>query len=557
MKMTAIHNEIKSSTKPSDFLRFALSNKLTSRIVIDELTNDSAIDGGTASTILSSRHWLDRQISISGKLSCYDDRIPIQNISGGSGEGWLDICDGRFLMSINNNDVAELLNSLKADVILAKIDPALHSYRERVCMTSDGNIAGFRRHYSDSVQLSEVTDRWPHRVFLAKQSLGKIVAESSIPSDFSEFLNLCRSADLTVQSIKLGGEVKDLTSEDGLLNVLLNWLESTDEEKFNKSKEGCLSLEKKANCQISDGARLFGRVLLGSNVQIGKGAIIAGPCVLCDNVKIAEGAIVRSAVIGPDTKVGSNQIIQNRIVRTKNDLQASDAEGGQAMPAQTSYSARSNTKENIFRVWPKWSYPGVIKRVADVIFALIILILFAPFFPIIAIAIKINSPGPVFYGARRQGRYGKEFSCLKFRSMMTAAESMQEKLRIINQVDGPQFKMEDDPRITIVGRFLRETFIDEIPQFINVLAGQMSVVGPRPSPESENMLCPAWREARLSVRPGITGMWQVCRTRQPGMDFQEWIHYDTEYIKNLTLRMDLRICWLTTCKFATSFIDQF
>jgi lipopolysaccharide/colanic/teichoic acid biosynthesis glycosyltransferase len=141
--------------------------------------------------------------------------------------------------------------------------------------------------------------------------------------------------------------------------------------------------------------------------------------------------------------------------------------------------------------------------------------------------------------------------------MITGADKIQEKLRIASQVDGPQFKMEDDPRISLVGRFLRETYIDEIPQFFNVLLGQMSVVGPRPSPESENTLCPFWRDARLSVRPGITGLWQVYRTRQPMKDFQEWIHYDVEYVRNLSLITDLHVCWKTTKKMLGSFVNQF
>ena len=130
-------------------------------------------------------------------------------------------------------------------------------------------------------------------------------------------------------------------------------------------------------------------------------------------------------------------------------------------------------------------------------------------------------------------------------------------LRFKNQVDGPQFKVENDPRITVVGRFLRNTFIDEIPQFINILTGQMSLVGPRPSPKTENSLCPFWRAARLSVRPGITGLWQVCRTRRPGCDFQEWIYYDTKYVKNLSLGLDLWICWQTARKLVRNFFDQF
>jgi lipopolysaccharide/colanic/teichoic acid biosynthesis glycosyltransferase len=117
--------------------------------------------------------------------------------------------------------------------------------------------------------------------------------------------------------------------------------------------------------------------------------------------------------------------------------------------------------------------------------------------------------------------------------------------------------MADDPRITTVGRFLRETYLDEIPQFINVLCGQMSIVGPRPSPEWENTLCPPWRDARLSVRPGITGLWQVYRTRQPQRDFQEWILYDTQYVRDFSFGLDLWICWRTFRRMVGSFLSQF
>ena len=117
--------------------------------------------------------------------------------------------------------------------------------------------------------------------------------------------------------------------------------------------------------------------------------------------------------------------------------------------------------------------------------------------------------------------------------------------------------MENDPRISVVGKFLRDTCIDEIPQFFNVLFGQMSVVGPRPSPEKENTLCAYWRDARLSVRPGITGLWQVSRTRRAGQDFQEWVAYDTRYVKNLSFWNDVKICWRTVKQLFRSFVRQF
>ena len=130
--------------------------------------------------------------------------------------------------------------------------------------------------------------------------------------------------------------------------------------------------------------------------------------------------------------------------------------------------------------------------------------------------------------------------------MMPDAEKARSKLRAKNDVDGPQFKMKDDPRIFRVGRILRRLNLDEIPQFWNVLIGQMSIVGPRPSPEKENQMCPAWREARLSVRPGITGLWQVSRKRdRDDTDFQEWIYYDVQYIKKQSVWLDLKIIFKT------------
>ena len=125
--------------------------------------------------------------------------------------------------------------------------------------------------------------------------------------------------------------------------------------------------------------------------------------------------------------------------------------------------------------------------------------------------------------------------------MRRDAESMVASLSQMNKADGPQVFIEDDPRVTRIGRLLRKFQLDELPQFWNVLTGDMSVVGPRPSPDRENQYSPAWREIRLSVRPGITGLWQVERTRRPGEDFQEWIKYDIRYVRNATFLLDMKI----------------
>jgi lipopolysaccharide/colanic/teichoic acid biosynthesis glycosyltransferase len=185
------------------------------------------------------------------------------------------------------------------------------------------------------------------------------------------------------------------------------------------------------------------------------------------------------------------------------------------------------------------------KRFFDVVMALFGLAITLPFYPLIALAIMLEDGWPIFFGHRRETCGGREFSCIKFRSMRKDAEKVKKQLKSTNLSDGPHFFMDRDPRLTRVGWLLRATNIDELPQLINVLLGDMSIVGPRPSPYAENQFCPAWREARLSMRPGITGLWQVKRTRQRGLDFQEWIKYDIEYVENAGWRTDLSILWQT------------
>lgn len=187
----------------------------------------------------------------------------------------------------------------------------------------------------------------------------------------------------------------------------------------------------------------------------------------------------------------------------------------------------------------------MIQRAFDIVFSLLALALTLPLYPLIALAILIEDGGPIFFAHRRETMGGKPFPCFKFRSMRKDADNVKVQIQGSNQVDGPQFFIQKDPRITRVGRILRKLQLDEIPQFINVLLGHMSVVGPRPSPYLENQYCPAWREARLSVRPGVTGLWQVMRTRRSGMDFQEWIRYDVEYVERFSLLLDLRIIYQT------------
>ena len=185
------------------------------------------------------------------------------------------------------------------------------------------------------------------------------------------------------------------------------------------------------------------------------------------------------------------------------------------------------------------------ERSFNLLFSLAALLLTLPLYPLIMLLIWLEDGRPFFFRHMRQTRGGREFGCYKFRTMCRDAEKLKARLKQANASDGPQFHMPDDPRLLRVGKFLRRFYLDELPQFYNMLKGDMNLVGPRPSPDAENQFCPAWREARLSVKPGITGLWQVCRTRRPNVDFQEWIRFDLEYVQKRSWRLDLWIIMKT------------
>lgn len=191
------------------------------------------------------------------------------------------------------------------------------------------------------------------------------------------------------------------------------------------------------------------------------------------------------------------------------------------------------------------AYYTYAKRLFDVTVGAIMLLMALLVFPFIILAILLEDGHPFFFSHQRETEGGRIFPCLKFRSMYKNADAIKSQLGNRNEVDGPQFFIKNDPRLTKTGRFLRKFHLDELPQLFNVLAGDMSIVGPRPSPYNENQFCPTWREARLSVKPGITGLWQVMRTRREGLDFQEWIRYDIEYVERANMRLDIWIVWRT------------
>lgn len=209
--------------------------------------------------------------------------------------------------------------------------------------------------------------------------------------------------------------------------------------------------------------------------------------------------------------------------------------------ARPTYDALGQTPMLVFRVTPDLSWALLLKELMDRLGALIGLIVLAPLFLAIALVIKITSPGPVIFQQRRAGRHGRPFTMYKFRSMRSGAEMERDELQAFNQMSGPVFKVENDPRITTFGAWLRRTSLDEFPQLLNVLLGHMSLVGPRPLPlyEVDNFELTAHRR-RLSMKPGLTCLWQISG-RNEVRDFRDWVKLDVQYIDNWSLGLDLSI----------------
>jgi len=204
---------------------------------------------------------------------------------------------------------------------------------------------------------------------------------------------------------------------------------------------------------------------------------------------------------------------------------------------ETSLENTSPLETLLVRPFPVW------KRILDIAGALAGIVLFAPLMMVIGLLIALTSPGPVIFMQKRSGLGGTPFWVYKFRTMFQDAEARKTELLSLNERKGPAFKMKNDPRVTAVGRILRKTSLDELPQFLNVLKGDMSLVGPRPLPVDEMRASKPWHRCRLEVKPGITCLWQI--TSRDESCFDQWMRLDLEYIRNMSFSYDLKLLFKT------------
>jgi exopolysaccharide biosynthesis polyprenyl glycosylphosphotransferase len=189
---------------------------------------------------------------------------------------------------------------------------------------------------------------------------------------------------------------------------------------------------------------------------------------------------------------------------------------------------------------PHNSFALAIKKIMDITLSVFIVICLTPILILIALIIKIDSPGAVLFRQARVGLRGRQFGLYKFRTMITNAENLKKQLEADNEADGPVFKIKDDPRVTRIGKFLRKTGLDELPQLFNVLKGEMSLIGPRPPLPSETIQYKRWQLRRLSVKPGLSCFWQIKPDRN-NIKFEKWMELDLAYIDNWSLRLDFII----------------
>ena len=247
------------------------------------------------------------------------------------------------------------------------------------------------------------------------------------------------------------------------------------------------------------------------------------------DISVYSGVLVKKPLVNNSSNVDNNNVNDNIAILESGEKPLSRACSGEVISLGTSPSLSAMTKFSI--------------RGLDIIASTIVLLLALPVLLVLAIMIRYDSPGPILFIHRRVGKDGIEFPFYKFRSMVTNAEAVRATLELQNERNGPVFKMRNDPRITRIGRFMRKYSLDELPQLINVLKGEMSLVGPRPALPREVAQYTPRQSQRLIVTPGVTGLWQV--SGRSNVSFEHSVELDLHYIQNKSFWLNLRILLMT------------
>jgi len=413
--------------------------------------------------------------------------------------------------------------------------------QEYVDADSSGRVRAIQRYY-DSVT-------WPFAsgVVASLEPVACLLVSVEPPlGSLSRLRRVLGSEGVPSRDLPLEKGAVNLGTERGFL--AMNERMVLDLARQAPAREGLASsLHTGTGVRVHPSANVVGPVVLQDGAEVEEAATVIGPTVVGPGGRVGARATVAQCVIGAGQVVTPGATLRHRFFAGDLEEDRERATEPQVPGAAEDWERPTfglSAEPGRRRIYP------TLKRAMDATVAAVGLVLLAPLGLLIAALIKLESKGSIHFGHLREGLGGRPFRCWKYRTMIAGADVQQRKLARQNQVDGPQFKMDRDPRRTRVGRFLTTTNLDEIPQLWNVLVGQMSLVGPRPSPFRENQVCIPWREGRLSVRPGVTGLWQICRHDRHKGDFHQWIYYDLLYVRNVSLWLDLEIMALTFLSFA-------
>jgi YD repeat-containing protein len=418
--------------------------------------------------------------------------------------------------------------------------------RERVVYDADRRVRAIERLYDG---VTQVESAGVPAALLSVAALRRI--EHPEPLSPTRLRALLAAAQVPGQDLPLSSPAFDLSEPHGYLTLNERLaVQAAGRPATNGDRALPPTIRAGHNCTLDPEARLYGPVLLHDSVRIDAGAVIIGPTVLGRGVQVDAGAIVSQSVVLAGSHLAAGACATHRVVAPGTvDRVGVDAGGAHCTLRPEVLAALQEWRGNGSHGPPRWRqrvfWYDAAKRLFDTTAALCGLLVLSPLLAVVALLVKLTSRGPIFFAHEREGRGGRVFRCWKFRTMVDRAHMLQRQLYQQSQVDGPQFKIDRDPRVTPLGAFLRSSNIDELPQLFNVIRGHMSLIGPRPSPFRENQICVPWRKARLSVRPGITGLWQVCRHDRSTGDFHQWIYFDLLYVRHRSLMLDVRIMLAT------------
>lgn len=422
---------------------------------------------------------------------------------------------------------------------LVAFETGLAGTKEHVDVDARGFVRSVHRYYEPAT--------WP---FIAGVSASLVpvstgaLASGFIPTSLLELRQFLVARGVSSRDVPLEGGALDLTKPHGLLAATEQFVLQAAQERAPVPGQPMLVGE---GHTVDPRARIVGPVVIHARASIQGNATIVGPTIIGAGARVGSGSIVAHSLVGPECAVPLNSVIRDR-VWFDTDGRGSDRQrpiasyserlarlAVESPDRRLAHAAIDRTRRRYLRA----------KRAFDVVVSGLALLLLVPIFVLVSIAVWLESRRPIFYGGEREGVRGRVFKCWKFRTMRMGADAVQHELKSLDKMDGPHFKLDRDPRVTKVGRLLRLANLDELPQLWNVLTGEMSLVGPRPSPFRENQICIPWREGRLSVRPGVTGLWQVCRQDRSAGDFHQWIEYDLLYVQRMSFALDLKILLAT------------